>query len=336
MSTIELATSTGIRQVDTILCGVVGMYETVFPDRVRAYYLFGSYTNKSAVAISDIDMGVLFKGPFLDDAEEIKAQQLRQYCSLLSPLRLDIGVASEEAIPAEHVQLKLASVLVFGEDIRDSIPVPTLDAYVSYISNWPRTFVSLVHDQKPIIFPLDYPDPHGEFHGYDRICIPAWYPPSTKGGTKELVAYLCWIATFMIGWKAGVFVGTKADAVRAYKDYINDDFAPLLDVVYHICGQRWAYAIPEQDQERQVLRDVCSKVLAFENSYLLAYRDFLIEQLRSGAVDKQVLAVNGLAETVYVDDEVTMILHSLQIHADDGLKQAAHQTLQTIGRVASF
>ncbi len=34
-------------------------------------------------------------------------------------------------------------------------------------------------------YPLSYPDPAGEFYGYDTIRISPWYPPGTARG-------LCW------------------------------------------------------------------------------------------------------------------------------------------------
>ena len=52
MAAIALLTSTGQRSVDGILRGVVGLFEAVFPDRVRGYYLGGSYADGTAVPAS--------------------------------------------------------------------------------------------------------------------------------------------------------------------------------------------------------------------------------------------------------------------------------------------
>jgi len=56
----ELRCSTGNVRVDTALRGAIGIFEAAFPGRIRGYYLFGSQMDGSAVAISDIDLFVVF------------------------------------------------------------------------------------------------------------------------------------------------------------------------------------------------------------------------------------------------------------------------------------
>jgi len=58
MSEISLIDSTGYDNIDNILIGVVGIFEDAFPDRIRAYHVTGSYSNRSAISNSDIDMTV--------------------------------------------------------------------------------------------------------------------------------------------------------------------------------------------------------------------------------------------------------------------------------------
>ena len=65
MDTISLFNSTGNQQVDDILRGVIGISEIVFPNRIRGYYLTGSYANSYALPTSDIDMTIVFKGSFI-------------------------------------------------------------------------------------------------------------------------------------------------------------------------------------------------------------------------------------------------------------------------------
>jgi hypothetical protein len=62
MNDITPLHSTGNQQVDHILQGVIGLYEMIFPGRIRGYYLVGSYADGSAVAASDIDVEIWFKG----------------------------------------------------------------------------------------------------------------------------------------------------------------------------------------------------------------------------------------------------------------------------------
>jgi hypothetical protein len=64
MKSISLLHSTGHREVDGILEGVVGLFELLFPGRVSGYYLTGSFSDGTAIPGSDIDMSVLFRGSF--------------------------------------------------------------------------------------------------------------------------------------------------------------------------------------------------------------------------------------------------------------------------------
>jgi hypothetical protein len=57
------------------------IYESIFPGRIRGYYLLGSYTDATSVSISDIDMAILFKGSFVDNREA----QVNRCCSPLFP-----------------------------------------------------------------------------------------------------------------------------------------------------------------------------------------------------------------------------------------------------------
>ena len=142
MAEINLLYSTGNRRIDDILRGVIGLFEATFPGRTRAYYLVGSYADGTALAESDIDFGVLFKGQ-MEEEEAQKARQLWQSCSLTSPVYLDFMAASEsQFLHADDVILKLASQLLYGEDIRDTIQLPSLEAYIRYCTSGTFTFIS--------------------------------------------------------------------------------------------------------------------------------------------------------------------------------------------------
>src|SRR5262245_54368712 len=95
IGTIDLQRSTGYQNVDELLRGLIGIFEIVFPDRIRGYYLLGSYSDGTAVPDSDIDMGILFKGK-IDSREEDVFWQLVQHCSRISPIRLDLGPPDED------------------------------------------------------------------------------------------------------------------------------------------------------------------------------------------------------------------------------------------------
>lgn len=61
MRTISLIESTGRPEIDQIAEGIIEVYEETFPNRIRSYYLVGSWADASAVLLSDIDIRVVFK-----------------------------------------------------------------------------------------------------------------------------------------------------------------------------------------------------------------------------------------------------------------------------------
>jgi predicted nucleotidyltransferase len=93
-------TSADLR-ADKLVQGVIGIFGQVFPDRVRGYYLRGSHASGTSTAGSDIAMFVVFKDAFLERAEAERAREVCGYCSLLSPILLEIIVVSERQLQPE-------------------------------------------------------------------------------------------------------------------------------------------------------------------------------------------------------------------------------------------
>ena len=263
---IDLPNRTGNQQVDTILRGLISLYEMLFPGRIRGYYLLGSYMDASAGAMSDIDLYILFKQDFLDLNEEKKANALREASASLCPIRLDIPLLSEKQLQSEDVRLKVASRLIYGEDIRDTLPLPTKEAYNRFITQWPLNFFRRIHQREVLHFPLHYPQSNAPFYGYTLITIPPWYPPSIQQGTKEFVAAACWTATALLGLQVGHYVGKKADAINVYGKVIADEWTTFLQDVYLKCDRQWEYRVPDDTSDRVVLEDLCRRMITFENS----------------------------------------------------------------------
>ena len=132
---ISLLRSTGIMPIDQILRGLIGLIGGSFPDRVRGYYLEGSYAGGSAVATSDIDLRIVFKEQ-LDPEEKRHATYLIDCCWLISARPLDLVLDSEAALlRIGAVRFQQASILLFGDDIRSAAPLKPLA-----ISGIPRIF----------------------------------------------------------------------------------------------------------------------------------------------------------------------------------------------------
>ncbi len=89
MHDLSLLHSSGNAEVDRILRGLIGIFETAFPGRIRAYYLAGSRADGSEVAASDVDFRAVFRGGF-GPGEEERARRLRRYCGLVCAMDLDM------------------------------------------------------------------------------------------------------------------------------------------------------------------------------------------------------------------------------------------------------
>ncbi len=71
---IALSSKTADPQIDAMLRGMIGIHEMVFPMRVRAYYLVGSYHTGHTVPASDLDIVVVFRGSFLPGEESVNSR----------------------------------------------------------------------------------------------------------------------------------------------------------------------------------------------------------------------------------------------------------------------
>lgn len=268
---LELHVGTSRARVDAIVRDVIAAYEAAFPGRIRGYYLVGSYADGTAVASSDIDMHILFKDLFLPGEPE-RALALRQALNRTHPLRLDLPTVDEAGLAAKDpVGIKLGSQCVFGEDVRDAIVLPSLALYNAQIEPAPLQFMASLRGVARLDFPLDYPDPHGRWYGYDA--------PIEDGqggmvpGIKHIPLIVGWIATCLLG-RAGVMVARKSDVPRLYADHIGDQWSDFIALVFKRCKTTWGYRIPIAPKDQKRLRSLCQETLAFENIYLAQTEPF--------------------------------------------------------------
>lgn len=142
----------------------------MFPGRLLAAYELGSHTEGSAASFSDIDGVIVFRGELGE--ERRRADAVLEACKRISPVRLNFTILDEEGARAMiregDVRLKLGGRLVHGDDIRDRLELPPMAVYQEYMTIWPATFLPVLHDVDEVTYPLDYPDPDGEFFGYER------------------------------------------------------------------------------------------------------------------------------------------------------------------------
>ncbi len=225
MDIVVLLNTTGKGKVDEIIRGIIGIFEMVFPGRIRGYYLTGSYSDGSAITTSDIDMFIIFKDSFTNGEEEM-ARQLWLYCEQISFVKIDLIPISEERLLHEgNIAVKITSLLMYGEDMRDNIPLPVFDMYLHGVTEASFSYLAgVLRDAQCLVFPLGYPDPTGMFYGYDA--------KDSRTETKGLVSSVCRAATAIVALKSGRYVGKKSDSIKSYKDYVNDDWTGFLEEMY--------------------------------------------------------------------------------------------------------
>lgn len=271
---IVLSNTIGNEKADTVLRGIIGIYEAVFPSGVRGYYLEGSYADAIGIATSDIDLEIVFKDELQDD-ERDKAQQIAESCALLSAVELDCSVTDEKELSGGVAPIFKKSVPVYGEDVRATFPLMSLDNWTSnrmHAAYW--LTINIYHRPETMLSPLAYPDPAGEFHGYDNRTLRL--PDGREVNcTRNLVRTTGWIASALLAFKAGKMLATKRECFQLHHEHLEPEDAQLLRDIYEQCRQQWSYLIPEEAEDRKTLRDICARTLAFEKRFLEAYKQFL-------------------------------------------------------------
>jgi len=272
---IVLSNTTGSERADTVLRGIIGIYEAVFPDRVRGYYLEGSYADGIGIATSDIDLEIVFKDELQDD-ERGKARQIAESCALMSAVELDYAVTDEKELSSGVVPIFKKSIPVYGEDVRDTFPLMAQDKWTSnrmHAAYW--LTINIYHRPENMLSPLAYPDPAGEFYGYDnrKLRLP---DGSEVDSTRNLVRTTGWIASALLACKAGKMLATKRECFQSYHECLEPEDAQLLHDIYEQCRQQWNYLIPEDAEDRETLSGICARTLAFENRFLEVYKRFLL------------------------------------------------------------
>ncbi len=177
---------------------------------------------------------------------------------------------------------KLASLFLYGQDIRDDLPLVSSEEWARQLMHSMYLVTGCERGLSALTYPLDYPDPHGEFYGYDHNTKPQPDGTMTRG-TRGLVTGAGWYATAMIALGTGQYVLRKRDVPDCYRQYVGDEWAPFLDTLYARCRDEWRYQLPERADDRDILRDLCDlceRYLAFENYFLSAYKDFVLSDLR--------------------------------------------------------
>ena len=283
---------------------IIDIFTATFPERIRATYIQGSHADETQIETSDIDLLIVFKGGFQDD-ERHRAESLVQQYSAENTFELDIELVDEKSL-VEGVSptFKYGSRLIAGEDIRDKFPLVSLKAWTRdrmHSSLW-RT-AHLFNRSGSVVYPLTYPDSQGEFYGYDARLLRL--PDGRKVHcTRDLIRLVGWSATAILAYKAGVYVARKSECHMLYKAHFDDEWGQLLQDIYELCRGKWNYLIPEDEDERSILRSICERTLGFENHFLRIYKEFVIEELNGEDEQGRREVEQVLRRVDYQDEDV--------------------------------
>jgi predicted nucleotidyltransferase len=331
MNEILLLNTTHNEQIDDILKRSVATFEEAFSGRIRGYYIEGSYADGSGIPTSDIDLLVIFKDAFADEQERAVAEEVARQCVSLGEVEMDIQLTEEEHLYTVGIRpaLKMGSMVIYGEDIRESLPLISLQDWTRdrMQSSYWRT-VNLFKRPFVVTYPLTYPDPDGEFYGYDQRKL-RLADGSEVNCTRDLIRLIGWSATAILAFKARQYVARKSDCQRLYANYIADEWTATLYDTYTLCRGRWNYLIPDSQGERRLLRLICSRTLAFENHFLLIYKEFLLGELRSHDVQGKLQALWVLSKIPYKDAEVEAAVRALGDDTNRSVRKSAVEAIQS-------
>lgn len=328
---IELQHATGNQEIDALLRGVVSAFEADFPGRSLGYFLIGSYADGSAVATSDLDVMLVFRGT-VGESELAQAVAIAGDIAAKTPVPLDVDVTTEAMLltgraPLEAVRLRTTGVAIYGPDLRATLPLPTLAVYRRLVTPAPYiNFVQLIRGRARIHYPLTYPNPDGEFFGYDAFRSANRYSPTGRG-LKDLANGVGWAATALVALQSGKYLAGKGRVLKGYQADIGDEWAGFLAEVFALCRTQWAYHVPADRADRALLRALCGRVLAFENHYFARYRDFLLAELQGSDMQGPIFAAERLREVLYADRAVHDKLARQVRTGEPALRAAASETL---------
>jgi predicted nucleotidyltransferase len=246
-----------------------------FPNRLRVIYLFGSYAAGTAVPASDLDLFIVFHGT-VRAGEHEHARAVGDASSHSLGVGVDVMTIGDSALLQDgHFRIAAAGVPIWGEDLRDRLPPVSLATYLRNYSRAPIDYMRVIRGVDHLDEPVVYPDPDGEFFGYDaQLLYPGNFPAHN---VKAMVATACWIGTATIGLRFGRTAASKTEGVALYRALVGGRWGEFVADLYTVVKERWGYLVPPDEFDRRRLRAWCAQLLELENDYLALYRHFRAE-----------------------------------------------------------
>lgn len=165
---------------------------------------------------------------------------------------------------------------------------PALDAVIRSFEEMFPDRVRGYYRPSPVHYPIGFPDPDAEFFGYTERQVTTAEGANVPS-TRDLVRVTGWLATALNAHEEKEYVARKRDCHELYRECFHDEWGSLLQKIYNECRTRWGYRLPADRDDREHLRAICTRVLAFENHFLTRFKPFLLEEsrrIRSGDANR--------------------------------------------------
>jgi hypothetical protein len=242
---------------------------SAFPDDVRAVYVVGSHANNTAIASSDIDLFVVARD--LNHTPMVETFVKQRQAPL--PFALDVVCVAESLLTDDHhahfaAALKWNSRLLTGTGVALEHLDPSLAGFQARAAEHAVRGIARLRGRAEVSPPVGYPDPGGEFFGYDTERRQSGYPAATTQGTTDMIATASWSASAFIARSAGAIAASRADAFSMYPNVVRDEWSTLLAAIYERCRLAWGGEVPASPDARSALRKLCARFLLFENHVL--------------------------------------------------------------------
>lgn len=276
---------TSSTEVNLIIDGIVDLIVKFFGLDIISIYLLGSYTDDSAIDSSDIDMAIIYNG---NDEKQIS--KIKDYLSIYSrgvfQKEIDLYLVSYDQL--KHLDqkalltregilnVKIASKLIFGKDIRDEIVIPSVESYIEMTYETPFHFMKKVRgfSDEEELSELKYPDSDDIYYGYLSFVSDTHKTLESK----PLLSLIGWICTSLIAIKSGVLVGKKSDVAKLYKKYADDTWRNYVFDAYRLIRGSLNYGIPNSEYDMEELRNLCEQTLNFEKYYIDELKKYKLTQ----------------------------------------------------------
>jgi hypothetical protein len=253
----------------------------------------------------------------------------------MSPVRLDFQICNADLDDTSTHLLKYHSLALFGEDTRHGMPDVLPPDAIALMPNFVGSLkVIRAIDSWPdkLTYPLTYPDPDGEFFGYDinGIRLNDYPLDDYIHGTRTLIRNLISGAELLVRMRVDCHLVSREHVIVSYDEHVGDEWASILKEAVEQCRSTWLYQIPQRKVDRCYLRQLCQKTLSFENRIVHDCRLHLQKLLRSDSEVKLLHAIRATAESVLADKQARSALNALVEDTRSEIRRAAMESLSQL------